>query len=72
MGGLKQTDPDEAVEGAIEKQEREREKAAYERGRARHQSNQKRPDKPGGPSEDGYGDMTEREKAAYKKGHGGG
>ena len=72
MGGLKQTDPDEAVEGAIEKQEREREKAAYERGRARHEGNKRTPDKPGGPSDDGYGQMTEREKAAYKKGHRGG
>jgi len=72
MGGLRQEDPDKAVERAIEKQEREREQAAYERGRARHQSNTKHPDKPGGPADDGYGDMTEREKAAYKKGHRGG
>lgn len=69
MAGLKQTDPDKAVEDAIEKQEREREEAAYKRGKARHKSNKEHPEKSGGPKEDGYGSMTEREKEAYKRGH---
>ena len=72
MGGLRQIDPDDAMSGAEERQEREREQAALERGRARHQHNRAHPDKPGGPRDDGYASMTEREKAAYKKGHRGG
>lgn len=69
MGGLRQIDPDDAIKRAEEKQEQEHERVAYESGKARHKSNQEQPDKPGGPGDDHYDRMSDREKEAYKKGH---
>jgi hypothetical protein len=71
MGGLKNVPVDEAVDNAIEKQEKEREDAAYRRGKSRFEKNVSDPGSGGGPRDDGYASMSPREKDAYKKGHGG-
>lgn len=44
------------------------EEEAYHKGKARRKENTTNPQNKGGPKDDGYGNMTPEEKAAYKKG----
>ncbi len=69
MGGLKNVPVDDAVGGAIAKQEKEREGAAYEKGKSRSENYKADPTSGGGSKDDGYGGMSPSEKEAYKKGH---
>lgn len=56
------------VEAAERHQERQNIDEAYRKGRNRHAAIREDPRKPGSPGDDGYGAMTPKEKAAYKKG----
>lgn len=61
-------DFEDAVDHAIDKQQKQRARAAYKKGKARHDEDRKNPANSGSPGKDGYGSMTPEEKAAYKKG----
>jgi hypothetical protein len=56
------------IDLAEREQEKERVKEAYRKGKARHDKIQEDPAAAGGPSVDGYENMNEAEKEAYKKG----
>lgn len=45
---------------------------AYKKGKDRNRAYQNDPSQPGGPRDDGYDTMSQDEKDAYKRGHGGG
>ncbi|MDU8926576.1 hypothetical protein RXV86_04175 [Alisedimentitalea sp. MJ-SS2] len=59
---------EEQIRKAEEKQQRQRDRDAFERGKARRKADHDNPANDGSPGKDGYGSMTGSEKEAYKRG----
>lgn len=68
VGSGQQVFGSDDIEAVENYQEKQRADAAYKKGKARHASNQD-PSGTGGPEDDGYANMSEAEKKAYKKGY---
>lgn len=60
---------EEQIRKAEEKQQRQRDRDAYKRGKARRDADQNDPSNEGSPGKDRYGSMSPSEKEAYKRGY---
>lgn len=56
------------IDAVEEHQQQQKEDEAYKKGKALHDDIQKEPASAGKPSDDAYGNISEAEKKAYKKG----
>jgi hypothetical protein len=69
-GSLHMSDQfDNIVNNAQQKQQQQRERDAQKKGQQRRENIKNDPAQGGGPGDDGYAGMNDREKAAYKKGY---